>query len=88
MAEYLDELDDDCGTESEFDRVAIRCDFAEYKSLVAWAEEYFGWWPKWASEIGLDPDATPEEVNEQVRDYINDRGILIEFDGGIIVSSF
>ena len=62
LAEYLEELEADTGEEMEFDRVAIRCDFSEYKSLREWAEEYFGWWPEWASKIGLDAEATPEEV--------------------------
>jgi hypothetical protein len=77
MAEYLDELDNDCGTESEFDRVAVRCDFAEYKSLREWSKEYFGSEWNWG-----------DKLDDEIRDYINDRGTLIEFDGGIIVSSF
>jgi hypothetical protein len=30
----------------------------------------------------------PDDVDDKIREYINDRGTLIEFDGGIIVSSF
>jgi hypothetical protein len=29
-----------------------------------------------------------DEIDEAIRDYINDHGTLIEFDGGIIVSNF
>jgi hypothetical protein len=29
-----------------------------------------------------------EEIEEAIREYIQDHGSLIEFDGGIIVSSF
>jgi hypothetical protein len=33
-------------------------------------------------------DEYGERVDEEIREYISDRGQLVEFDGGIIVSSF
>ena len=42
LAEYLEEWERESASEMEFDRVAIRCDFAEWKSLQAWAVDYFG----------------------------------------------
>jgi hypothetical protein len=77
MAEYLEELEADTGAEMEFDRVAIRCDYAEHKSLREWSKEYFGSEWNWG-----------DKLDDEIRDYINDRGTFIEFDGGIIVSSF
>ncbi len=80
LAEWLEDLEQDTGEEIELDVVAIRCDFAEYDSLLDWADEY-----------GADLDESPEcddERDEMIREYINDRGFLIEFEGGIIVSSF
>lgn len=77
LAEYLDECDENNGTESEFDRVEIRCNYSEYKSLRDWAHEYFGSKWNWGSKM-----------DDEIRDYITERGVLIEFDGGIIVSSF
>jgi len=76
MIEYLEQHEEDCGAEPvEFDQVAIRCDFSEYASLQDWAAEYFG------TEID-------GEIDSEIREYINDHGVLIEFNGGIIVSSF
>ena len=112
LAEYLEQLEEDCGEEIEFDRVAIRCDFAEYESLVEWAEDYFA--KDWKSQIGWDFDHEAselaradkveaqgeiadantlrryleEDLDSLIRDYIKDRGTLLEFGGGIIVSSF
>lgn len=77
LAEYLEEMEDGTGEEMEFDRVAIRCDYAEYKSLREWSKEYFGSEWNWGSKL-----------DDEIRDYITERGVLIEFDGGIIVSSF
>ena len=80
LCEYLEELEEDCGEEIEFDVVAIRCDWSEYASLEEWAKDY-----------GFEPETSPEderEREEEIRDYIQDHGQLIEFDGGVIVSSF
>jgi hypothetical protein len=88
LAEYLEELETDTGQEMEFDRVAIRCDFSEYEGLRQWAEDYFGGISQWESALRIDPDTLPDECDDRIREYINDRGTLIEFDGGIIVGSF
>lgn len=88
LAEYLEQRDEDNGTETEFDRVEIRCDWSEYEGLRQWAEEYFGSISAWEAKLGIEPDTEPDEVDDEIRDYITERGVLIEFDGGIIVSSF
>jgi hypothetical protein len=97
LVDYLEQLEEDTGEEIEFDHVAIRCDYAEYETLQEWGEDYFGGWNKLCAEFGDDycgplEDETPEDYAERfddaIREYIESRGILIEFDGGIIVSSF
>jgi hypothetical protein len=35
-----------------------------------------------------EEDIDPEGTESKIREYIQDHGTLIEFDGGIIVSSF
>jgi len=97
LVEYLEQLEEDAGEEIEFDAVAIRCDFAEYDSFQEWGEDYFGGWNRLCDALGSDycgpfEDESPEDFAERfdsaVREYIQDRGQLIEFDGGIIVSNF
>ena len=114
LAEYLEQVEEDCGTEMEFDRVAIRCEYSEHESLQEWARCYFTDdqlselldCPVKAAEMAradaLDAkgehadaaqvrgyyDNEEEERAETIRDYIQDHGQLIEFDGGIIVSEF
>lgn len=101
LAEYLHEYEDGIGEEIEFDAIGICCDFSEHLSLADWAEDYFS---NWAEEFGIDyTDSNGEEhsqslsdedgdihdeILDAIREYINDHGTLIEFDGGIIVSSF
>ena len=80
LAEHLEEYEDSTGETLELDVVAIRCDFSEYVSLEDWAVDY-----------GLEEDSLDdahEEREDNIRAFIQDNGQLIEFDGGIIVSSF
>jgi hypothetical protein len=81
LAEHLEDLERDLGEETEFDPVAIRCEFSEYETLQAWALDYFG--GESYALAGL-----PDLEDETIRDHINDHGTLIEFDGGVIVSNF
>ena len=86
LVEYLEELESDMEDEIEFDVVALRGDFLESDSLQEWAKDYFR--NDWKKEIGVEENTLDEEKDEQIRNFIHDHGILIEFDGGIIVSSF
>lgn len=89
LVEYLEQLEEDTGEEIEFDSVAIRCDFSEYNSLQDWADDYFN---DSAASLALDLNDAGElddnNADEKIREYIQDHGQLIEFSGGIIVSSF
>ncbi len=87
LAEYLEEYEESTGEELEFDPVAIRCDFAEYDSLTDWAEDCFSG-DNWRDDVKCDYDADDDTLDDKIREYIQERGTLIEFDGGIIVSSF
>jgi hypothetical protein len=87
LAEYLEEYEESTGEEIELDVCAIRCDFSEYSSLLDWAHDYFS---NALEELGFDEteENDDDEVDDKIREYIQDHGQLIEFDGGIIVSSF
>lgn len=85
LAEYLEEIEAGSGDEMELDIVQIRCDFAEYESMTAWAIDYFGGESYALEALSLE---SLEDSDDTIREYIQDRGSLIEFEGGIIVSSF
>lgn len=85
LCEYLEEIESGSGEEMEFDCVALRCDYSEHESLQAWANDYF---VDWRSDLSIDEDADEDAIDDVIREYIQDHGQLIEFDGGIIVSSF
>jgi hypothetical protein len=96
LAEYFEQIEMDTNEELDFDAVSIRCDFSEYESLEEWADDYFGGDAQTvANALGLNVDMSgvefeedEEEVSQAIREYILNNGEIIEFDGGIIVSSF
>lgn len=76
LAEYLEEIDPDM----EFDAVAIQCDFSQFESSLEAAENY-----------GFDfddGDVSDEDKEELAKEWLHDRTILIEFDGGVIIQAF
>lgn len=88
LFDYMEELEDDCGTEIELDPVAFDCEYAEYTDLASFRDEYFADEAQARNDLGADKDADEGELNELTREYIHDNGALIEFEGGFIVSSF
>jgi hypothetical protein len=92
LVEYLEELEEDCGETIEFCPVSIRCDYSESDSLQNWLMEHHGSaslsFAFEYSGIDIEGDETSDEIDDLIREYIQDRGQLIEFDCGVIVSHF
>jgi len=91
LAEHLEEYEESTGEELELDVCAIRCDFSEYKNMRVFLEDHFGKALSAAIELaGIEIENLneEEELDDEIRSYIQDHGQLIEFDGGVIVSSF
>jgi len=72
LAEWLDNLDEECGTETEFDRVSIRCEFSEYDSALDAATQQGGFEP--------DEDSDDDENEAAALEWLQDRTIVIEFE--------
>lgn len=70
LIEHLEQLEQDCGMEIEFDRVAIRCDWHEYGSAIEAAEDIYG---------------DPFETEDDALEWLRDKTQVIEFEGGVIV---
>jgi|DEB0MinimDraft_6_1074348.scaffolds.fasta_scaffold07398_6 hypothetical protein len=86
LAEYLEEYEESTGEELELDVIALRCDFSEYKSLKDWQVEF----TDGNSDLdqSLAEAKNDDERDDLVIEYIEERGTLLRFDGGIIVSTF
>ena len=72
LVEYLEQIEEDCGTQIEFDPVALRCEFTEYENVNEAAAQY-------TSELTTEAAAL---------EYLQDHTTVIEFDGGVIIQDF
>jgi len=69
LVEWLQALEEDTGTEMEYDRVAIRCEWDEYPSALAAAKSY----------------GIPATDENTARLILEDRTALIEVPGGGVI---
>ena len=83
MAEHLEEWEDQTGETVNFCNVAIRCEYSEYKSLEDVAQDY----PDALDRVDEFYGERWIRREECIREYILERGELIEFNGGVIISS-
>ena len=89
LAEYLEQMEEDTGEEMELDVVAIRCDFSEHKTALEVAREYGNdWSPEMFNDDGIENVDFDDELEAYCLEWLKDRTQVIEFDGGVIVSSF
>jgi len=74
LFKYLEQYEVDCGTEIDFDPVAIRCDFTEWDNLEQIVAYY--------DEMQMI------DTNEEKLEWLQDRTQAIEFETGIILQDF
>jgi hypothetical protein len=86
--DYLEEYEDDCETELEYDPIAICCDFTEYGDANEAASEYFEFEGMTYDEEHGGELETPEEVEAKALEFLRYRTTVIEFDGGIVIQNF
>ena len=89
LVEYLEDLEEDLGEEITFNCIDFRCDFSEYHSVQDWITSHFGRTLEDALKFAdIECDLSSDyDVENAISEYIRDRGTLVEFEGGIIVSS-
>lgn len=84
LIEYLEQLEEDTGTEIEFDAVAIRCDYSEYESALQAADDH-GYEPN----PNLDDDKQSDDDKEaDALAWLQDQTQVIEFTGGVIIQNW
>lgn len=86
LYDYLTEYEESTGEELELDPIAVCCDFSEYESASEAAHEYGDFNPE------IDDDESSEDFmerrEEEALEWLQDRTIVIEFDGGVIIQCF
>ena len=81
LAEYLYDMDEETGEETELDVVAIRCDFTEYDTALEAAKDH-------GFEVDEDEDEDEDEREENALEWLHGETAVIEFKGGVIVQDF
>jgi hypothetical protein len=84
LIEYLEQLEEDTGTEMEFDAVAIRCDYSEYESALKAADDQ-GYEPN--PNLGDDKQDDDDKEADALA-WLQDQTQVIEFSGGVIIQNF
>jgi len=87
LYEWIEDLDEQCDTETELDVIALCCEFTEYASADEAASNYFDYEGMEYDDDGGELN-TPEEVEEKALNYLRDSTLAIEFDSGIIIQDF
>jgi hypothetical protein len=79
LFDYLEEMENSCGEESELDVIGLCCEFSE-ASWEAIASDY---------SIEIDETENEDEQKVQVLDFLADQGALVgETDHSIIYRNF
>lgn len=81
LFDYLGELERELGEETEFDPIALCCEWTEYANPIEAAEAY-GW------ETPEYPEGRRDSVNRKALEFLQDQTHVVEFDGGVLVLNF
>lgn len=77
LFDWIEEIDEECGTETELDVIALDCYYSEYASALDCIKDY-----------DFTPEGDDEEKEESAAEWLREQTILIAFDGGIIIQDF
>ena len=79
LIEYLEDLEEQTNQKIEFDRIAIRCDYSEYSSILEAAKDY---------DFIPPEDSDQEEIESAAFTYFENQTTVIKFEGGVIIQHF
>ena len=87
LFEYIENYEEDTGIRVELDVIGLCCEFTEFSTAVEAASDY-----GFTSELEADDYNSPEDFEEakesEAREWLEDRTIVINFDGGLIIQNF
>ena len=87
LFEYIENYEEDTGIRVELDVIGLCSEFTEYENAIMAAEDY-----GFTSELEAEGYNSPEDFEEakesEAREWLEDRTIVIDFDGGLIIKNF
>lgn len=81
LAEFFDEHAEN----EEFDPVAIRCDWSEYKSAIEAASDY-GW--KYDDEDDEDDEDDDEKKEKSAMNFLENNTTVLVHESGVMIVNF
>ena len=84
LFEWIEEIDEDCGNETELDIIALDCEFSEHASALDCIIDN-------GYDFTTDEELDGEQQEEDAMEYLNENTSIISvasFEGGIIIQSF
>ncbi len=93
LLEYLQEIDDSTGMETEFDPIAIRCDFTEYASAAECVQDiassdFEDLTKELQDEYSDNEQVDYDELESICLAYLEHRTTVLKFVGGIIIQDY
>ncbi|KAB0243768.1 hypothetical protein EZJ55_00885 [Microcystis aeruginosa EAWAG127a] len=79
LIEYLEDLEEQTNQKIEFDRIAIRCDYSEYSSILEAAKDY---------NFIPQKIAIKKEIESAAFTYFENLTTVIKFESGVIIQHF
>lgn len=84
---YLEEYEQDTGEDLELDVIGLCCDFTEYSNAIEAAADY-GFTSELEAEDYEDAESYEDAREDEAREWLEDRTIVINFDIGLIIQNF
>tara|TARA_R110000822_G_C15056385_1_gene466965 strand:+ start:72 stop:413 length:342 start_codon:yes stop_codon:yes gene_type:complete len=83
LFEWIEEIEEDCDSETELDIIALDCEFSEHASAYSCVYEL-----GYDDFAGCDDAENKENNEEKALEYLENQTLLIRFEGGIIIQGF
>ena len=83
LFDYLDQLEQDLGEETEFDPIGLCTEWTEYADPVEAAEAY-----AWEAPEIPEGEERDDTSYRKALEYLQDNTHVVEFDGGVLVLNF
>ena len=83
LFDYLDALEQELGEETEFDPIALCCDWTEYADPVGAAEAY-----DWKAPEIPEGEERDDTSDRKALEFLQDNTHVIDFEGGVLVLNF
>jgi len=82
LFDYLEQWENDVGEPIEFDPIGLCCQFSEYASAPHAVNDINS-----AEYSDIKRDKDLDNVEAECLEWLQDRTIVVEFDGGIVINS-